>query len=398
MKLRILMVAFISLLSLTAVCQPKERDNIVGRTITLPSEVLAEEREIQVYLPNGYSENESEYPVLYVLDGQRYFLHAVSLQQSMTGFRQTPEFIVVGISKSPSERNRNFSSNAQNFLSFIDKELISYIDTRYRSSQERLLFGWGFAGGFTIQSMVDKPQLFDAYIAASPFPVTKKVAAVDSLLSKDTSFDKLLYFSSDINEGSVKEGTALLHELLLQKAPETMPWKFREFEGEEHRSTPYATLYHGLRNYFQYYPELQFSNLEAFLEAGGLQYVYDYYEKRASRYGFPEELSDWTMFSITRNAIRADDFQQFERFVNEFQSTGFIDRLRVSRASLIAEFYLKNERFEKARDFFSDILKKSPNAVRTLQGLGDAYKGMKQDEKAVEFYEKAKSLLEKKGN
>ena len=35
-----------------------------------------------------------------------------------------------------------------------------------------------------------------------------------------------------------------------------------------HRSTPFTTLYHGLTTYFHYFPEIQFSDLEEFLEAG----------------------------------------------------------------------------------------------------------------------------------
>jgi len=57
------------------------------------------------------------------LDGQRYFLHGVSLQQSFLDFKQTTPFIIVGISKNRVDRNRNYSSNAKNYLSFIEQEI-----------------------------------------------------------------------------------------------------------------------------------------------------------------------------------------------------------------------------------------------------------------------------------
>ncbi|WP_298895054.1 alpha/beta hydrolase-fold protein [uncultured Psychroserpens sp.] len=370
----------------------------VGETITLKSEILKENREIQIFLPDSYQETDNTYPVLYVLDGQRYFLHAVSLHKTFVGFRQTPEFIIVGITKKQSERNRNFSSNAKTFLNAIEQDIIQYVDTNYRTSEDRLLFGWAYAGGFTIEALINKPNLFNAYIAASPFPASEKINAVDSLISHNTNFDKLLYFTSDINEGVVRDGTIALNELLINKAPESMRWNFREFIGEEHISTPFSTLYHGMITYFEYYPELQFNTLKEFLNAGGLESVYSYYQKRASRYGFPAELSDWTMFSITRNAMRADDFEQFDKLVNTFQPTDFMSRLRVSRACSIAEFYLKHKQYDRAIDLFNLLAEKHPNAVQPLYGLGDTYKALKKERKSSLYYKKAEKLSKTNSN
>ncbi|GAA4272938.1 alpha/beta hydrolase-fold protein [Aquimarina gracilis] len=382
----------------SAYTQTEKANNYVGQNIVIKSKVLGEKREIQIFLPTTYTESNSKYPVLFVLHGQRYFLHAVSLQKSFVGFRQTPEFIVVGITKTQSERNRNFSSNSKKFLNFIEHEVIEFVDSNYRASQKRLLFGWAYAGGFTVQSMIKEPDLFDAYIAASPFPVSEKIAAIDSLLTKHPDFDKSLYFSSDLSEGAVVEGTVTLNKLLTNKAPSSMSWEYRELNGEEHRSTPYSTLYHGITNYFRYYPELQFSTIEEFKNSGGLDYVYDYYKKRSSQFGFPTDLSDWTMFSLIRNAIRANDFKYFETFINEFQKTGVIERLRVNRSCLIAEFYLKNKQYNNAIELFSLLAEKHPNSERPLYGLSDTYKELQQNQKAEKFYEKANALSKKNSN
>jgi len=261
-----------------------------------------------------------------------------------------------------------------------------------------MLFGWAFGGGFAIETMTIEPDLFDVYIAASPFPLNEKINKIDSLLSKNPNFDKLLYFTSGSDEGVVREGTDKLNKLLTNKAPKEMNWTFRELEGEQHRSTPFTTLYHGIKEYYYFYPELQFSSLEEFTKAGGLDYVYDYYQKRASAFEFSNDLTDWTMFTLTRNAIRANDYNQFNTFVNEFNKTGFLQRLRISRSCLIAEFYLKNKQYDKAIDLFTLLVEKHPNSERPLNGIGDSYKELKKERKASIYYKKAKILSKNKSN
>ncbi|WP_347921875.1 alpha/beta hydrolase-fold protein [Pontimicrobium sp. SW4] len=364
----------------------------------IQSQVLNDEREIQVFLPDSYTKSDKKYPVLFILDGQRYFLHGVSLQKSFVGFGHAPEFIIVGISKKQSDRNRYYSIDSKKYLDFIENEILRFIDEKFRTSKERLIFGWAYGGGFVIQTMTTHPDLFDTYIAASPFPLDEKINKVDSLLLKNPHFDKLLYFTSGTDEGIVREGTDKLNALLTNKAPKTMNWIFRELEGEQHRSTPFTTLYHGIKKHYHYYPELQFSSLEEFTKAGGLNYVYGYYEQRAKRFGFSSDLTNWTMFTLTRNAMRANDYEQFDTFVNEFKKTKFLGEIRVSRACSIAEFYLKNKQYDKSIALYTYLTEKYPSSEIPLNGLGDAYKELKKERTASKYYQRAKELSENNNN
>lgn len=392
----VIIITIICFLCFKANTQNNSKENIVGTSYTIPSTIMQDEREVQIYLPDGYGDSDIKYPVLYILDGQRYFLHGVSLQKSFKSFKQAPDFIVVGISKNPADRNRNYSVNSKKYLDFIKKEVIELVESQFRVSNKKLLFGWAFGGGFALETMTREPNLFNAYIAASPFPLNEKVNKIDSLITNVSTFNKFLFFTAGANEGAVNEGVNQLNALLKEKAPETMDWSFQEFEGEEHRSTPFTTLYHGIKKYFKYYAELQFSSLEDFEKAGGLDYVYEHYQKRANEYGFSKELSDFTMFSITRNAIRADNFSQFDALVNEFNKTDFISRLRVRRACSIAKYYLDNDQYEKALELYMLIAEKNPKIPLPFNGLGDTYKKLKQDKKAASYYKKAEQLAKKR--
>ena len=372
--------------------------NTLGSNYSIKADILKEDRQIQIFTPEGYNKTNKKYPVLYILDGQRLFPFGVSLLESFTQFKQTPEFIIIGITNKYPNRFRHFIDEEKKFLTFIEKDVIPFVDNNFRTSNERLIFGWEYGGSFVIQTMLDRPNLFNAYLAASPFPLGDKIGQISNFLSKNERFDKTLYFSVSPNENDVNIGTEKLDSVLKLKAPKTFSWSYKKLINEEHRSTPYSTIYFGVKNYYHYYPELQFNNLDEFTKSGGLDYVYDYYQKRALKFGFSEELSDWTMFSLTRNAIRANNYKQFEVLVGEFNKTEFIGRLSVGRACSIAEFHLQNKQFDKAIELFKLLAIKHPNSERPLNGLGDSYKEMKKIGKASSYYKKAKKLSEKKSN
>ena len=392
MKFKHIVFALVSFLYTVTQGQENVVDNIVGKSIAAPSKIMGDVRTIKVYLPERYDDSDKKYPVLYLLDGERYFLHAVGLQTTLVGFEQTPEFIIVGIAKNASDRNRLYTTRSKEYVDFIEKEIIAYVDANFRTSGERLLFGWAFGGGFVFETMITKPSLFDGYIAASPFPLKNKIPRIDSLFRTLPKFDKLLYFSSETSEGRVTAGAQALDSLLKEKPNGSINWTFKQLASEEHRSTPFTTLYHGLTQYFQHFPELQFNSLEAFKKAGGIFFVYNYYQKRAALYGFPDKPSDWTMFSLSRNAIRANNFREFDALVNAFESTHFIERLRLSRACEIADFYLQHKRFEKALKLFNLLAEKHPNLGRPLIGLGNTYKAMGQQKMASKYYRRAIKL------
>jgi hypothetical protein len=56
---------------------------------------------------------------------------------------------------------------AENFLSFIEKELIPSIEKTYRTSGQKILKGQSLSGLFTLYALLTKPTLFEAYIGHS---------------------------------------------------------------------------------------------------------------------------------------------------------------------------------------------------------------------------------------
>ena len=345
--------------------QNKATANVVGYNHLLVSEVLGEAREVQIYLPEGYEESEKKYPVVYVLDGQRFFLHVVSLSQSFQQFQLAPEFIIVGIKNSYPDRFQHFGEGKENFKGFLQDELMAYVNQNFRTNGENLLFGWEYGGSFAFHIMKDRSSLFNAYLIASPYPIFDAIDDLDTSARMDTQ----LYFSVSPDEFDVRHSTEKLNEKLASNPIEGLEWKYFEFELEEHRSTGYPTLYHGLRDYFKYYQEFETNNLQKFINAGGMEYALYHAQERAKRYGFEPELSLWSRFTIVRSAMRADDFDQFETLLNALDKNAFIPELIENRdyaVSQFAEFYEKNNRFKEAVELYDLLLKKYPDSESLL--------------------------------
>lgn len=363
------LAVLILLVSIPLKAQITSNPNTVGINHTISSTVLKEERQIQVYVPDGYKNSNKKYPVIYLLDGQRFFLYGVSLYQSFSAFNLTPDFIVVGITNSHTKRMRTFSYNSDNFLSYLEKEVVPFVNQTYRTNNRRLLFGWAYGGGFGLKAFTKTPNLFDGYILSSTFPVSSKLVKLKALVTEQPNLKNYLYFSADqINENSVFDEVLKL-DALLQKSSANLRWHFHKLQGEKHRSTPYTSLYHGILEYFENYQNISFNDLAEFNAKGGLKNVYAYYTKRSELYNLPNEISSFTKFHIIRLAIRAKNYQQFQELVEEFDQETLIKGLRESFLCTIGEFYIDNGKTKEATSFYNLLIKKFPNSKRIKETL-----------------------------
>jgi len=143
------------------------------------SEIVADSFFILVSVPDSYASGYNNYPVLYVLDGDISFGMAASISRYLQMGNNIPELILVGIgygslNKSVvKKRNRDYkpeqTGGAENFLEFINKELIPYIDGNYRTIPgERTINGYSLGGLFCLYILFTSPESFNRYIIGSP--------------------------------------------------------------------------------------------------------------------------------------------------------------------------------------------------------------------------------------
>ncbi len=162
------------------------RPFILGVIEELHSKELGEKRTLNIYLPEGYSpENTTQYPVIYLLDGaaDEDFIHIAGLVQfnNFEWVNQVPKSIVVGIASvnrpgdftfpttDPAQSKRYpASGHSDKFIAFIEKELQPFIASRYKGSNHSTLIGQSLGGLLAAEILVKKPELFNKYIIVSP--------------------------------------------------------------------------------------------------------------------------------------------------------------------------------------------------------------------------------------
>jgi len=197
---------------------------------SLPSKILAEQRELLIHLPNNYQQNKTlNYPVLYLLDGQRNFSHAAGTLDLLNQDGKAQEMIIVAIKNTHRTRDLTptydesynqwgVSGGADNFLDFIEQELIPYVNKNYRTNNFKILSGHSLGGLLTVYALQSRPQLFQAHFAFSPSlwwhdEVIFKEA--ESFFANRTQLDSYLYVNMG-NEGGNMLSTFQQYSLLLK--------------------------------------------------------------------------------------------------------------------------------------------------------------------------------------
>lgn len=374
MKKNILVIIIITL-SFNSYSQVEKTQNIIGENHIISSNILNEDRKIQIYLPENYHALDKKCPVIYVFDSQKYFLNAVAYQQNLHFQDETPSFIVVGIKTINSERSKLYNSESTIFISYLEKELLPYIDKTYRTlSSERVFFGWQRAAAFGIEILASKPKLFKGYFIASPtFLSSERVFNVGKMLDNKTSLDNYLYFTlSDIEEWSLKS-TNNLSNLLKKKANNKLNWKYELLDNENHYSTPIVTMNNGLKSFFKDYPPIRYYSFNQFKKDGGISGIKERFKNRGERYQISKKVHDNTIRYLFLLAVRENNFKAFIELDNEFPNflITFNKDYIFERFGL---FYVKHKAYNKAIEYYKKGLQKFPESTQLQARLAEVYK------------------------
>jgi predicted alpha/beta superfamily hydrolase len=242
-----LMRQFILLISLLTSIKNFSQDiNYTIDTIQVKSEILNENRSIIVYKPQNILETDSV-KLIYLLDGEysnhRFHSFKERFKDSISNL------IAVGVINSDRKRDLLYVNSADKFLEFITSELIPVVENGH-TINTRILYGHSFGGGFTIYSLINRPDYFNCYIASSPTPIMDLVKEenylqIDSLCKHKTVF----YFSFGSEDmGQVRKWSEILKDNLTGLTFKNLEWRFNIFEGKDHNNSDIAALLNGLND------------------------------------------------------------------------------------------------------------------------------------------------------
>ncbi|CAM1343420.1 alpha/beta hydrolase [Tenacibaculum amylolyticum] len=228
----IVLSMIIAAFSLEYYVQSNKYDDVVLATIN--SKKMHEERTVIIHLPENYEQNKNKtYPVMYVLDGTSQDGHTFAKIDLLSKINEFPEAIVVGIPNTSGNRSRDFTphymkidlededskkGNAHNFLAFIEKELVPYINSNYRTNGFQTISGHSRGGLFVLYAFIEKPELFNGYISYSPAFWREDIFIAEktkAFLNENKVKDKFIFMSiGDGENEKMKNGYNVIHNLL----------------------------------------------------------------------------------------------------------------------------------------------------------------------------------------
>jgi hypothetical protein len=241
----------------------------IGDVVTLPSKILSENRILNIYLPEGYTAQDTlKYPVLYVLDGtiNEDFLHTVGLTQFFNLQYTMPKTIVVGIANVDRKRDFTFptsdkslkadyptTGSSAKFITFLEKEVQPFIEKNYNVNSTRMIIGQSLGGLLATEILLKKSEMFTHYFIISPSLWWDN----ESMLKEASGYFKaqkdieLYVYVSVGTEGEVMESEATkLSELLKRSNKKKLKVDFKFLPDENHASILHQSLNEGFKLLF----------------------------------------------------------------------------------------------------------------------------------------------------
>jgi tetratricopeptide (TPR) repeat protein len=279
------------------------------------------------------------------------------------------EMIVVGITNT--DRTRDLTptkatganaaqfptaGGADNFLKFIETEVIPEIEKRYRVQPYRVLAGHSFGGLFAVHALITRPELFNSYVAVSP----SLQWSDDATLKRAEEFFKTrkelhatLFTSLGNEPGDIGKAFEQFKQLLARNQIKGFESEAQQMTDEDHGSVVLRSHYFGLRKVYDGWQMPRDPATGAV--AGGLKAADEHYKWLSQKFGY----------SIPTP----------ENLINQI---GYQDLLGGNPEQAIATFKTNVDRY--------------PNSANVYDSLAEAYEKGGRIELATPLYEKAQTL------
>lgn len=355
----------------------------IGEIHTIHSEILKEDRILEIHLPKGYEASDKTYPVLYLLDSPYNFSHAVGSVEYLQLNKLIPEMIIVGIRNT--SRNRDLSppspelsteqrerlgtpGGADNFMAFLEKELIPHIEKTYKAAPYKVISGHSLGGLFNVYTFFKKPDLFDGYLTISPslwYPNELISQEFENVFKNPSELSAAFYMTlANENSGNMRGNVLKLsgefNNFINAYKEADLRFKYEPMPEESHGSVGLPSVYFGLRFIFeptQY--EIPRTKEEIMAQGGAdaaIEEAVIYFNELSEKYGF-KVTNEYALIDLGYAFLRIEDLKEYS--VNAFKAN----------------------------------VEAHPNSHDAYSNLGMAYEEIGELQKAKSNYEKALKLI-----
>ena len=373
-----LIIFLISISSLSAFAQKDNRITI-GTVDTVYSKILGEKRAILVHVPEG--DKTEKYPVLYILDGEEHFQSAVAIDEQMSGV--TPPMIVVGITNTNRERdltpthvaNSKESGGGENFIGFIEKELMPYVESHYPTAPYRIFSGHSLGGLTVMNAFFNHTNLFNACIALDPslwWDGQRWIKRYQAELSGHNFNKKSLFIAIANNIPPGRDTISILKDTT---AISPIPQSVIPFVHILRTAKPA-----GLRWTSKFYPNERHGTVELTSEYDALRYIFDYYQFRTSQFAGHPELNEDSVVAAHYKVVS--------------EKLGYQVHPTEDLINNLAYDCMSRKKWDVAYKLFKRNTDNHPESSNAFDSLGDYYVERGDKPNAIAAFTKALSLNE----
>lgn len=396
MKQSVLSILFI--LFSIAVFAQKDNKVTIGVIDSVKSKILNEQRKIWIYLPNNMqADSKQKYPVVYLLDGDAHFYSVVGMIQQFSqvnGNTICPEMIVVGIPNT--DRTRDLtpshieidpftkdssaffktSGGGENFISFIEKELMPYIESAYPAAPYKMLIGHSFGGLAVMQTFLHHTDLFNSYICIDPsiwWDNEKLLNETKPFLQSTKLEGKSFYLgiANTMEEGMgikqvVKDTSADTKHIRSILALQTVLENNKQ---------------NGFRYKGKYYPDDSHGSVPLISEYDALRFIFDFYNLKMDI----KDFTDTTTAFVTKLE---------KHYAAVSKQMGYLISPPENMVNGLGYEFLSNKQHAKAGALFKMNVENYPNSSNVYDSYGDYFLASGDKAKAIEQFKKALSFGE----
>ena len=235
----------------------------IGFEEAVYSDLLQESRTLSISLPDGFDSSGNErYHLLILLDGNSYFESVSSVARHLSRRNSLPKLIIAAIHNTERERDftpskiqmkrENKTGGGNQFLAFINQELIPYMERSYPISEMKILVGHSLGGFLATHDFLTKQTDIDAYLILDPSIPWEKSMMMKRVAEATPGPQRALYLATAWHEDQsrwLQRHQELVH--LLHENQNELTIQHKLFEKEDHRSLPLIACYEGLKWLFQ---------------------------------------------------------------------------------------------------------------------------------------------------
>jgi predicted alpha/beta superfamily hydrolase len=349
----------------------------IGESFNFPSQIMNEERKIQVYLPSGYKQSGDKYHVLYILDGEASFYFASGIVHYLSRACYIPKIIVVAIpNNNRLDRNRNMtptklsitplSGGAGLFFKFIKEELIPYIESNYRTYPFKIFAGHSLGGLFVIHSLLVGPGVFNAYIATSPSLWWDKGLLIENakiFFSSRVKLDRVLAMTLCQEGELMRSSLEKFEKVIRNRAPEGFRLYVRYMHDEDkddHITTIIRSTTLALRVIYKNW------QLPDDIIKDGLRSMKTHLVKLSGELGYnviiPEYLANKMGYGYFYE-------KKYERAINMFKYNAEVYPDSLNVYDSLGEAYMQNGQYELAKINYAKVLEFEPENLHAKKML-----------------------------